>query len=110
MFPAPNTAAAGQTAPVTDPNANITEEEKNVAILALADFEKNNLDTSIGSLNKLLKTRPQDAKVILNKEVALYCKSGHRKTDEFIQGLTKACEMVSTTCADLVSGLRKCEI
>lgn len=96
MFPAPGaTSAPGPTpAAAAEPQPVITEEEKALATQAQAEFDKGNMDACIGQLNKLLKTRPQDPKVVLNKEVALYCKSGLRKTDEFIQSLIKVCEMV----------------
>ena len=60
----------------------------------LQDFEKSNYDGANGFLAKIAANRSQDPKVIHNKAVVNYFKSGLRRTDEFKVHLLDVCNKV----------------
>uniref|UniRef100_A0A2R5L5U8 CCR4-NOT transcription complex subunit 10 n=1 Tax=Ornithodoros turicata TaxID=34597 RepID=A0A2R5L5U8_9ACAR len=67
--------------------AIISEQEKQLASSATADFNAGRYSSCIETLNKLQSLRPSDAKVAHNKAVATYYASGRKKCDEFNKSL-----------------------
>ena len=58
------------------------------------EFERNKLDACNGILGKLIQTRAADSKVMHNKAVVQYYKSGLRRSDEFKKVLEDVCAKV----------------
>lgn len=72
----------------------VTDQQREIASQALAEFERRNYDACCTALNKLVNARPTDPKVLHNKMVAEYYQSAMKKTDELKQNLASICQMV----------------
>lgn len=79
----------------TDPNSQISDQERDLAQAALAEFNKGNYTLCLQHLSKLEASRPTDIKVVHNRAVAEYYKSDLRKTDLFKKNLNSVCQQVS---------------
>lgn len=76
------------------PAAVISEQERELAQTALADFNKGSYGQCLQNLSKLESSRPQDTKVAHNKAIAEYYKSELRKTDQFRKNMNIVCSQV----------------
>lgn len=65
----------------------ISEQEKQLASSAAADFNAGRYSSCIETLTKLQSLRPNDAKVAHNKAVAMYYASGKKKCDDLGKNL-----------------------
>ncbi|XP_049815673.1 CCR4-NOT transcription complex subunit 10 [Schistocerca nitens] len=81
----------------------ISEQEREWAQAALADFNKGNFSSCIQYLAKLEAARPQDIKVLHNKAVAEYYKSELKKTDLFRKNMNLVCSQAHINIEDLDS-------
>lgn len=71
-----------------------TEHERDLAQQATTEFEKQNFDTCYNTLTKLGNTRASDPKLLHNRAVVEYHKSGFVRTDEFRQSVSDVCTRV----------------
>lgn len=78
-------------------NANVTEQDKELALQAYQEFEKAAYDSCLETLTKLTSSRGQDFKVLLNQAVTEYTKSKFTRTDEFTKALFEASSKVRAT-------------
>ncbi|KAJ9588355.1 hypothetical protein L9F63_018281 [Diploptera punctata] len=69
----------------------ISDQEKDWAQTALADFTRGSYGTCLQNLTKLEAARPQDTKVLHNKAIAEYYKSDLKKTDQFRKNMNIVC-------------------
>lgn len=76
-------------------NAPVTEQQKELAALAMQEFERKQFTSCCNVMNKLMAHRGNDSRVVHNKAVADFCLSGSQSTDEFRQSLANVCQMVS---------------
>ena len=66
---------------------DFSDQEQDFAHNALVEFEACRYDACLVLLSKLEDLRPKDMKVLHNKAVAEFYKSGCTKTDEFLKAL-----------------------
>lgn len=66
---------------------DFSDQEEELARNALTEFEGFRYDTCLYFLSKLEDIRPKDTKVLHNKAVAEFYKSGCTKTEEFLKAL-----------------------
>ncbi|KAJ8932065.1 hypothetical protein NQ314_014965 [Rhamnusium bicolor] len=71
----------------------VTDQERDLAQNALAEFKKNNYVACLQNISKL-DSRTNDLKVIHNKAVVEYYKSDFKKTEQFQKNLTAVCNQV----------------
>lgn len=79
----------------------VTEHERELGYQAQTDFDKGDYDSCLKTLNKVLTSRTTDAKVLHNTALVEYCKSGLKKTDEFLKGLHDVCEKCQVNLQDV---------
>lgn len=86
----------GSTTPANaSPSAtNITDQERDLAQQALAEYEKKNYKSCLQHLERIEETRPSDPKVLLNKAIVEYYESGLCTTDKFQKALADVCKQV----------------
>lgn len=72
----------------------ISEQERDWAQTALADFNRGSYAACLQNLSKLEASRPHDTKVAHNKAVAEYYKSDLKKTDQFRKNMNMVCAQV----------------
>ncbi|KAJ8926091.1 hypothetical protein NQ315_009948 [Exocentrus adspersus] len=68
----------------------VTDQERDLAQNALAEFKKKNYAACLQYINKL-EGRANELKVLHNKAVVEYFKSGLKKTEQFQKSLTTIC-------------------
>ncbi|GLH02442.1 CCR4-NOT transcription complex subunit 10 [Gryllus bimaculatus] len=81
----------------------ISDQERDWAQSALADFSKQNFGSCLQNLGKLESVRPQDVKVQHNKAVAEYYKSELKKTDQFRKTMNSVCSQARINIEDFDS-------
>ena len=64
-----------------------TEQERELAQQATREFDTGNYDDCLATMSRLATTRPHDLKVMHNRAIAEYYKSGLSQTDEFQHSL-----------------------
>lgn len=64
-----------------------TEQERDLAQQATAEFDRGEYEKCLAMISKLAETRGHDLKVIHNQAIAAYYLSGLTKTDEFKSAL-----------------------
>lgn len=72
----------------------ISDQERELAQIALADFNKGSFGSCLQHLTKLESSRPTDTKVAHNKAVVEYYKSELKKTDQFRKNMNLVCSQV----------------
>ena len=78
-----------------DTSLDFSDQEEELARNALAEFEGCRYDICLHFLSKLEDLRPKDKKVLHNKAVAEFYKSGCTKTEEFLKALQAIKKKVS---------------
>ncbi|XP_067004724.1 CCR4-NOT transcription complex subunit 10 [Anabrus simplex] len=81
----------------------ISDQERDWAQAALADFNKGSYGSCLQYLGKLETARPQDTKVLHNKAVVEYYKSDLKKTDQFRKNMNMVCSQAHVNIEDLDS-------
>lgn len=76
------------------PLPQVTDAQKEVASLAMSEFDKKQYGSCCSLMHKLIAQRPSDPKVVHNKAVAEFYQSGFLTTEEFRQNLSRVCQMV----------------
>jgi len=76
--------------------ANITDQERDWAQQALAEYERKNYKRCLQHLERIQEARPNDPKVLLNKAIVEFYDSGLCTTDKFQKSLIDVCKMVCT--------------
>ena len=66
---------------------DFTDQEQELAHHAFLEFEGCHYDACLNFLSKLEDLRPKDMKVLHNKAVAEFYKSGCTRTEEFLKAL-----------------------
>ncbi|XP_052817099.1 CCR4-NOT transcription complex subunit 10-like isoform X2 [Mya arenaria] len=74
-------------------NAQVTEQQKELATLAMQEFDRKQFTSCCNIMNKLMVLRGNDPRVVHNKAVADFCLSGSQSTDDFRQSLANVCQM-----------------
>lgn len=74
--------------------ANITDQERDLAQQALAEYEKKNYKTCLEHLRRLEEARPNDPKVLHNKAVVEFYESGLCTADKFQKSIIDVCKQV----------------
>ncbi|XP_063221594.1 CCR4-NOT transcription complex subunit 10 isoform X2 [Bacillus rossius redtenbacheri] len=94
------------------PDSVISEQEREWAQHALAEFSKGNYGACLQHLSKLEAARPQDTKVLYNKAVAEYYRSELKKTDQFRKNMNVVCAQahVSVEEVDSLEDVEHCVI
>lgn len=87
--PEPNDKAAVATAA-----ANITDQERDWAQQALAEYEQKNYKACLQHLERIEVSRPNDPKVRLNKAVVEFYENGLCSTDKFRKAFIDVCSQV----------------
>lgn len=78
-----------------DTSLDFSDQEEELARNALTEFEGCRYDICLHFLSKLEDLRPKDKKVLHNKAVAEFYKSGCTKTEEFLKALQAIKKKVS---------------
>ncbi|RUS91989.1 hypothetical protein EGW08_000202 [Elysia chlorotica] len=65
------------------PQPPVTEQQKELAQQAMAEFEKGSFGQCAKTMSQLAGARPTDVKVVLNRSVALFYQSQMKQVDEF---------------------------
>ncbi|XP_054277600.1 CCR4-NOT transcription complex subunit 10 [Macrosteles quadrilineatus] len=81
-------------------SSQISEQERDLAQLALTEFNKMNFAACLHHLSKLESARPNDVKVIHNRVVAEFYKSELKKTDVFRKSLNQVCQQAHVNVED----------
>uniref|UniRef100_A0A1B6E480 CCR4-NOT transcription complex subunit 10 n=1 Tax=Clastoptera arizonana TaxID=38151 RepID=A0A1B6E480_9HEMI len=87
----------------SDPVGTISEQERDWAQAALADFNRGSYATCLQNLSKLEASRPHDTKVAHNKAVAEYYKNDLKKTDQFRKNMNIVCAQANFNIEDIDS-------
>ena len=87
-----------------------TEQERELAQQATAEFEHGQYDSCLSIITKLSETRGYDLKVIHNQAIAAYYLSGLIKTDEFKSALNDVYSKVSELCYVILCLSKFCKI
>jgi len=74
--------------------ANITDQERDWAQQALADYEKKNYKSCLEHLQRIENVRPSDPKVMLNKAIVEFYKNGLCTADKFQKSFINVCKQV----------------
>jgi len=74
--------------------ANITDQERDWAQQALAEYEKKNYKSCLEHLQRIEEARPNDPKVLLNKAVVEFYESGLCTADKFQKSIIDVCKQV----------------
>lgn len=82
--------------------ANITDQERDWAQQALAEYDKKNYKACLQHLDRIAETRPKDPKVLFNRAVVEYYDAGLCTTDRFQKSFVDVCKQVR----GLVAGRR----
>ena len=72
-------------------SSSFTEDEQQAAKNALNAFKAGQYDGTLSILKKLQKAHPNDARLMHNKVLTEFCKSGKTKIHEFKRNLIKVC-------------------
>lgn len=75
--------------------ANITDQERDWAQQALAEYEQKNYKCCLQHLERIGEARTDDPKVLLNKAIVEFYDSGLCTTDKFQKSLIDVCKQVS---------------
>ncbi|KAG8254016.1 CCR4-NOT transcription complex subunit 10 [Homalodisca vitripennis] len=86
-----------------DQTSQISDQERDLAQTALAEFNKGNYNACLQNLSKLESCRPNDVKVVHNRAVAEYYRSELKKTDLFRKNLNQVCQQAHVNTDDLDS-------
>ncbi|RZF43999.1 hypothetical protein LSTR_LSTR007271 [Laodelphax striatellus] len=81
----------------------ISEQERDWAQTALADFNRGHFSACLQLLARLEAARPHDTKVLHNRAVVEYYKSDLRKTDHFKKNMNAVCAQAHINIDDLDS-------
>ncbi|XP_018903609.2 CCR4-NOT transcription complex subunit 10-B isoform X2 [Bemisia tabaci] len=92
---------SSKTSETTRSNQSISDQEKDWAQSALAEFNRNNFQASYQFFKQLEASRPNDFKVVHNKAVVEYFKSDLKKTDQFKKNLLSAFNQFRISIDDL---------
>ncbi|KAE8748117.1 hypothetical protein FOCC_FOCC005120 [Frankliniella occidentalis] len=79
---------------------SFTEQDREVAQLALSEFNKGNYTSCLQSLLKLEASCGHDVKLVHNKAIAEYYKSELRKTDQFRKVVNSLCAQAHVNLED----------
>ncbi|XP_025205222.1 CCR4-NOT transcription complex subunit 10 [Melanaphis sacchari] len=74
--------------------ANITDQERDWAQQALAEYEKKNYKSCLEHLQRIEDSRPNDPKVLLNKAIVEFYESGLCTADKFQKSFIDVCKQV----------------
>lgn len=89
--------------------AVVTEQERELAQNALAEFQKVAHTNCLSFLNKLETLRPKDLKVMHNKVVVECYKNDLKKTELLRKSLNAICGQMSTNdSTDTIDDIEKC--
>lgn len=77
--------------------ANITDQERDWAELALAEYEQKNYKACLEHLRKIEEARPNDSKVLLNKAIVEFYENDLCTTDKFQKSFVDVCKQVRYT-------------
>ena len=89
--------------------AVVTEQERELAQNALADFQKGAYTNCLSFLNKLETLRPKDLKVMHNKVVVECYKNDLKKTELLRKSLNAICGQMSTNdSTETIDDIEKC--
>lgn len=75
-------------------SANITDQERDWAQQALAEYEQKKYKLCLQHLNRLEEVRPRDSKVQLNKAIVEYYDNSLCTTDKFQKSFADVCKQV----------------
>lgn len=78
-----------------------TDQDREIAQCALADFNRGNYSTCLQNLTKLEASCGQDIKLLHNKAVVEYFKSELRKTDQFRKSFNALCAQAHVNFEDV---------
>ena len=76
---------------------DFSDHEQDLARNALIEFESARYDACLNSLSTLESLRPKDVKVMHNKAIAEFYKSGCEKTDDLLKALNNVKKKVCYT-------------
>ena len=79
------------------PQPPVTEQQKELAQQAMAEFEKGQYSQCAKIMSQLAGARPTDVKVVLNRSVALFYQSQMKQVDEFRHNIHTVFNMVNST-------------
>jgi len=82
------------TGKVSASTANITDQERDWAQQALAEYDQKNFKTCLEHLKRIEESRPNDPKVLLNKAIVEFYDDGLCTTDKFQKSLADVCKQV----------------
>jgi len=74
--------------------ANITDQERDWAQQALAEYEQKNYKSCLEHLQRIEVSRPNDPKVLLNKAIVEFYESGLCTADKFQKSFVDVCKQV----------------
>lgn len=74
--------------------AKITDQERNLAQQALAEYEQKNYKSCLEHLQRIEHMRPNDPKVKLNKAIVEFYDNGLCTADKFHKSLVDVCNQV----------------
>lgn len=73
---------------------NITDQERDLAQQALAEYEKKNYKSCLEHLQRIEESRPNDPKVLLNKAIVEFYETGLCTADKFQKSFIDVCKQV----------------
>lgn len=76
---------------------NITDQERDWAQQALAEYEQKNYKSCLSYLKKIEETRPNDSKVLLNRAIVEFYENDLCTTDKFQKSFIDVCKQVRFT-------------
>ncbi|PVD21225.1 hypothetical protein C0Q70_19396 [Pomacea canaliculata] len=82
-----------------------TDQQKELAIQAMQEFEKGQFTPCVNTMTKLGNQRGNDPKVLHNKAVASFYQSGACAVEDLKAALQTVCQMVSLTTYDPSDGV-----
>lgn len=89
--------------------SNLSEQERELAQLALSEFQRESYTNCLTHLNKLEALRPKDLKVTHNKLIAEYFKGDLKKTELTRKSLNAICGQSSNLeTTETVEDAEKC--
>jgi len=74
--------------------ANITDQERDWAQQALAEYEQKNYKSCLEHLQRIEVSRPNDPKVLLNKAIVEFYDNGLCTSDKFQKSFIDVCKQV----------------
>ena len=75
--------------------APVTDQQRELAAQAMAEFDRGNFNQCATTMGRLADARPTDVKVVLNRSVALFYQSNCKAIDEFRHNIQTVFNMVN---------------